>query len=483
MFEKFKDASCLAFYSSYDRFMKNYPPHSVFFDFIRERFSRISNDDDACKQLNCIFYNYILGSEIKDNYLAFTIHKDFFDINKEIFDYCYEKHFGEKDSDKEKIRKRILSDKNSFKLFNRIKDSQLQLKCKRKKKYVHALEEFQFINAFSKFIHEKGNAENNDYFKRFLFIYPFEDKRSIAKKEWTNERQKYFGTIKKDKNADKNELKEARDWYKKQLETTDFKTLSEEEKSTLFKEMFVAFANISSEKTGGLKGYIIQVKNLLYLGRYYNIHHLPLSYIKWKNGDIPSQKKISYLAYYTWRNLCQIHPIFDLDKARKKKRELIPNMVVDFSIFGKKGKHLEIDEILKQDSDGEQIKEGDSFVFNNFIKQLSLTKVEGFIKEKTPMETALDDIFEDMFQKSGLKELIDDKHRRKLNDYVEKMEIKDCSEYSFSNFVTVNELIFEKSGIGLLTHFDINSMNVESGSNTRKIQELLKNALKVLCKK
>jgi hypothetical protein len=187
--------------------MKNYLPHSVFFDFIRERFSRISNVDDACEQLNCIFYNYILGSEIKDNYRAFTIQKDFFDINKEIFDYCYEKHFGEKDSDKEKIRERILSDKNSFKLFNRIKD--LQLKCKREKKYVHALEEFQFINAFSKFIHEKGNAENIDYFKRFLFIYPFEDKRSTAKKEWTNERQKYFDTIKKDKNADKNELKEA----------------------------------------------------------------------------------------------------------------------------------------------------------------------------------------------------------------------------------------------------------------------------------
>ena len=127
MFEKFKDASCLAFYSSYDRFMKNYLPHSVFFDFIREHFSRISNVDDACEQLNCIFYNYILGSEIKDNYRAFTIQKDFFNINKEIFDYCYEKHFGEKDSDKETIRERILSDKNSFKLFNRIKDLQLKV--------------------------------------------------------------------------------------------------------------------------------------------------------------------------------------------------------------------------------------------------------------------------------------------------------------------------------------------------------------------
>lgn len=478
MFEKFKDASCLAFYSSYDRFMKNFLPHSEFFDFIRERFSRISNVDDACEQLNCIFYNYILGSEIKDNYRAFTIQKDFFDINKEIFDYCYEKHFGEKDSDKEKIRERILSDKNSFKLFNRIKD--LQLKCKREKKYVHALEEFQFINAFSKFIHEKGNVENIDYFKRFLFIYPFEDKRPIAKKEWTNERQKYFDAIKKDKNADKNELKEARDWYKKQLETTDFKTLSEEEKSTLFKEMFVAFANISSEKTGGLKGYIIQVRNLLYLGRYYNIHHLPLSYIKWKNGDIHFQKKISRLAYYTWLSLCQIHPIFDLDKARKKKRELIPNMVIDFPIFGKKGKHLEVDEILKQDSYGEQIKEGDSFDFNNLITQLSLTKVEGFIKEKTPMEVALPVICEDMLQKSGLKELIDDKTRRVLNDYVEKMEIKDCSECLFSNFAVLNEFILKKPGVELLTHFDIHSLNIESGLNPKEYQELFENTLKRL---
>ena len=478
MFEKFKDASCLAFYSSYDRFMKNYLPHSVFFGFIREHFSRISNVDDACEQLNCIFYNYILGSEIKDKYLAFTIQKDFFDINKEIFDYCYEKHFGEKDSDKEKIRERILSDKNSFKLFNRLKD--LQLKCKREKKYVHALEEFQFINAFSKFIHEKGNAENIDYFKRFLFIYPFEDKRSIAKKEWTNERQKYFDTIKKDKNADKNELKEARDWYKKQLETIDFKTLSEEEKSTLFKEMFVAFANISSEKTGGLKGYIIQVRNLLYLGRYYNIHHLPLSYIKWKKDDIHFQKKISRLAYYTWLNLCHIHPIFDLDKARKKKREVIPKMLIDFPIFGKKGKYLEVDEILKQDSYGEQIKEGDSFDFNNLFTQLSLTKLEGFIKEKTPMEVAVPVIVEDMFQKSGLKELIDDKTRRVLNDYVEKMEIKDCSVSSFSNFAVLHEFMLKKTGVGLLTHFDINSLNIESGLNTKKIQELFENALKFL---
>ena len=96
------------------------------------------------------------------------------------------------------------------------------------------------------------------------------------------------------------------------------------------------------------------------------------------------------------------------------------------------------------------------------------------------MEVALPVICEDMFQKSGLKELIDDKTRRVLNDYVEKMEIKDCSECLFSNFAVLNEFILKKPGVELLTHFDIHSLNIESGLNPKEYQELFENTLKRL---
>lgn len=482
MFEKFKDASCLAFYSSYDRFMKNYLPHSVFFDFIRERFSRISNVDDACEQLNCIFFDFLSGT-ISENTHASEVQKDSFVINKEIFDYCYEKHYNERVPENcNEIKERILSDENSYELFSKISKYQLEHKLDKKRKI--ALEEFRFIQAFSGFIHEKGKVEDIDYFKRFLFIYPFEEKQINEDKKAIKERQFFLDVLKKDKIANKEDLKKARDWYKKQLGTVNFGNLTEQEKSSFFKEMFVAFGNISSEKTGGLKGYIIQIKNLLYLGRYYNIHHLPLEYIKWNKDDIRVQKKIFLLAYGTWLSLCGIHPLSDLDKAQKNKKDHIPSMVLNYSIFGRKGPRLKVDEVLKQESYGELINEQDinllQLNLGKIMKHLSLRKVAEMVEKGTSREVAIPIIIKDVFQKAGLEKFFDDKTKKEIVDYLGKMQKNDCSEYFFSNFATRNDVILNKPGIGLLTHYDIHLLNKNNESNTSKNQELLRDTSKLL---
>ena len=206
-------------------------------------------------------------------------------------------------------------------------------------------------------MHKQKDLESIDFFKRFLFIYPFSEKRQdndSENKEWNEQHNTFLEILKKDKDATTAEIKKARDWYKDQLKKVSFEQLSEKDKSSCFKEFFVAFGNTKSPKTGGLKGYIVQIKNLLFLGRYYNIHTLPLEYIQWKNDDIKFQKKISLLAYATWRDYRELHPLFNLSLAKSKRKEGRKSIAPDTSIQREKARHIEINELLKQESYGEQ---------------------------------------------------------------------------------------------------------------------------------
>lgn len=483
MSEKYRNARCLAFYACYDRLLKNYMSHMHFFLFLQEQFKLITNVKIAYKEIICILLDYFERKEDKENYMATVILNDSAAVYKEIFGYCYREYYGEKYPNKiDAVKERIRCNDKCYEIFGKLGTYQRRAKPDRKKDLV--IEEFQFVQAYSKFMYEQKNLESIDYFKRFLFIYRFSEESQDSdneNSEWHEQRKNFLEILKKDKDATTAEIKKARDWYKEQLKKVSFGQLSEKDKSSFFKELFVAFGNTKSPKTGGLKGNIVQIKNLLFLGRYYNIHTLPLEYIQWKNGDIKFQKMISLLAYATWRDYRRLPPLFDLSMAKSKRKEGRKSVAPDTSIQKEKARHIEISEILKQESYGNQFIQSDmrspDLKIEKLIEHISMPSFVDMRAKNVSKKEALSKLMINIFDSSGLTAIIGDKEKRELYTYLNKMGNNDCIESSISNYMFFREFMLKKSGIPFFTHYDIYNLCT---IDTKEIQDLFKGFVQTL---
>ena len=275
------------------------------------------------------------------------------------------------------------------------------------------------------------------------------------------------------------ELVNARQWYAEQLKKIDFKSLTEEEKSLFLTEAFIAFANISSAKSGGIEGFVPELRNLLYIGRYYNIHLLPLKLIKWEKGS-EEEKMVANIAHETWRRCCGYEIIYDENDINNAIKEKKSKVVVD-SQFGKKARRCDVVRLSTQQPSGEQISKNDSA--SSVLKKI-ITNIPLSSMNKSDLELEAPDIlWKSCMERSNfipeLKEKIaplsinDRKDvERYMKEYARSNNVSDWKQ----QFSISPKLSIYKSGYGLLTHY--NFYNSKSSSLDKMNEKLLESLLK-----
>lgn len=482
MFEKYKTEKCKRFYYEYDRIIKVYPVHKHFFDYLRKEFVNLSDVSNAHKDVVRIFIKYFKSRIIEGDSAATIYITKKGPSYKKVIDDCYKFFFNVEsvpDNPGEMDDVLFKNEQDCFKLFECVKDLE--------KKGVSSenvddtvLEEFRFVGAFSRFVYSSRKIESLSFFGRFLFDYPFDEKKSESEdnREWREKHNEYFEKIKQDKKSE-TELVNARQWYAEQLKKIDFESLTEEEKSLFLIEAFIAFANISSAKSGGIEGFVPELRNLLYIGRYYNIHLLPLRFIEWRKGS-EEEKMVANIAHETWRRCCGFDMLYnenDINNARKEKKSKI---VVDAQ-FGKKARRCDVMRLLTQQPSEELVSRNDnaSSVLKKFITNIPLSSMN-----KSGLESEIPDIlWKPCMEGSNFIPELKEKIASLSDDEREKVE-RYMKEYVRSNNVSDWKQIFSispklsiyKSGFGLLTHY--NFYNSESSSLDKMNEKLLESLLK-----
>ena len=336
------------------------------------------------------------------------------------------------------------------------------------------------MGEFSRFVYSNRNIEPLSFFGRFLLVYSFDTKISESEdnREWREKHDEYFEKIKQDKKSE-TELVNARQWYAEQLKRIDFESLTEEEKSLFLTEAFVAFANISSAKSGGIEGFVPELRNLLYMGRYYNIHLLPLKFIKWKKGS-KEEKLVADIAYETWRRCCGYDIIYDENDINKAKKENKSKIVVDPE-FGKNAHRRDLERLSTQQPSGEQISRDDD-VLTMFTKYMRNAPLASMAQSGSESEK-IDILWASSMEQSKLISLLKDKIaslsaevrdevKRYLKEYIRNNTVSDWRRI----FPISIHLYIYKSGIGLLTHYDLyNSKPSSLDRLNEKLSESLLN--------
>lgn len=380
MFDKFQKPCCIEFYNAYDSILKNIGFHMQFFSFLKTKFDKIQSTKHAHKAVIEIFIEFI-RSEVFDtqvNLAEETKRRSL--LSKKIFDFCYCDFFevSATPSDPRELNNSLFkSELKCLKLFDNV---QLCLHANAfssddKKLLQYLIEEFIFIRAFSSFISKYKNTESIDFFKRFFFVYPFDRKNvpSEHNKEWNDNHVQKFEIVKNYINVPESELQNVREWFKEQLNKIDFAALSEENKSILVKEMFVTFGNISNEKTGDAKGFRTPLNHLFYLGRYYNVHQLPLRYVTKERPTLES------IAHETWRRACKfkITPKDEIEEAKRRNTSGKMSEPSEKELYNKKAPKVDIDRLMKQFPQAVPLQQGDDYetVVTKFISSIDVSKI------------------------------------------------------------------------------------------------------------
>ncbi|WP_283429790.1 hypothetical protein [Fibrobacter sp. UWB10] len=412
--------------------MKTFLDHSLFFNVIREKVLNAKEDLPCHKLLISVFIDYF-NSRIIEDYTRATAH-----LNKtknsiiSVINYCYGHHFKTDKIPENPIelKKSILQKEECHKFLKWTKNYRREYKLNEAD--ILALAEVDFIYSLASFMFSKRNIEPASYFNRFLFIYPYEKESNLNNsqvKEWKENHAKFFDFIKQDKDANEADQDMARDWYKELVEKSDFSDFSEEDLSLFFKEALVAFGNKTSKKKGCFAGYVTPLKNLLCMGRYYNIIGLHTKYLQFEKGS-SVVKTLSLLAHATWRSFLDLNPIFDLEKI-KEKEKIQACITLDEDIFKKKARKFSIKDLKKQGSYGEIItlsNKQDIDIYENTISQISLPEVAELKLQGASFNEAMEIILPDILSKSGVSNFLKGVSKKDINKHFEELGEKDYSE-------------------------------------------------------
>ena len=137
--------------------------------------------------------------------------------------------------------------------------------------------------------------------------------------------------------------------------------------------MFVTFGNISDGKTGDAKGFRTPLNHLFYLGRYYNVHQLPLRYLKKERHVLES------IAHETWRRACKfkITPKDEIEEAKRKNSSGKMSEPSEKELYNKKAPKVDINRLMKQFSQVVPLEQGDDYatVITKFISSIDASKI------------------------------------------------------------------------------------------------------------
>lgn len=448
MSSEYAKPSCIAFYNAYDSVIKKSGLHREFLSFVMTEIDQVQSKKNIHNCVVNIFIDFVfqkVPSFLKDPSNS---------LYEKIFRYCWNIFFKGSSipSDSQKIKKILFkSKKRCLSFFDKVQV------CKNLNEFLSydneevqcVVDEFIFIRAFSKFIYSCRNKNDIEFFKRFFRIYPFDRESSPSKKniEWINKHETMFNTIKNYINVPTDKLKLTREWFKKQLIRVDFAAFSELQKSVFYTEMFVTFGNISAKKTGDPKGYRISLKKLFYLGRYYNIHQLPLTYIK------KEQKTIENIAHDTWRRVCGFKPTtreeFDKAQERKSKRMV---QAEERELYDKKAPRVDMKYLERSFPYMGKIEKKDNYetVFQKMTAKADSSKM----LEVESCEDVLA-FLRPAVEMSGIKNILSTEDKKRMSEIpreILSIFLKDIFE---NTFWTNPYFSVYKPGTGLITHYDM----------------------------
>lgn len=451
MTEKWKTRICEQFYCEYDNFLQILELHKFLIDYLRKEFAKVVDVTVAHKRIVRIFIKYITSRIIEGNPCATQNLKELGPSYRKIFDFCYKKYFHVEQVPLNPVdidRSLFTNNQDCFKIFKCVEE------LENKDEHVDIiLSEFRFVGEFSRFIYAYRKKEQIQFFRRFLFIYPFDAKGVVSdnNREWREKHIEQFEKIKQDKKSEQ-DLAQARDWYANQLDKIDFDGLTEEEKASFFTESFVAFGNISSKKNGKMEGYIPELKNLLYLGRYYNVHLLPLNFIKWE-PDSEEGEMVAYLAHETYRRCCGNKMIYDEKRINEAEEKGVKKIALD-SQLGKKDRRLDVKRLKTQQSSGEMINQGDSVVemMNKFMRNVPFSNMA----QKHTSEEALEEITNLMKERGVINYLkaINPNGGENIRMLLQNENIRSLQAEWYEKFASAGKLFRSKSSAGITTHYD-----------------------------
>lgn len=476
-FQKFRKPCCIEFYNAYDSILKNMGAHIQFFSFLKSNFNKIQSTEHAHKALVELFIKFIRSEKFDIQLDLPEEAKKKRTIYNKIFEFCYQSFFKETavPSDPNKLNHSLFkSETKCLKLFDNVQRCLFSKEFTEynKEKLQYLINEFTFIHTFSNFLFNYKKIEKVDFFKRFFFIYPF-DKDGIScdcNSEWLDYHEQKFKTIKNYINSSEDELQNVREWCKKQLNTVEFAALSEGHKSIFFTEMFIAFGNVSSKKTGDAKGFRIPLNNLFYLGRYYNIQYLPLLYVKKERDTLET------IAHETWRRICDLKLTSkeEIEEARRKNISGKMSEPNEKELYGKNAPQVYIERLMKQFPNLEQIELNDNYdiVSNKLVSSLDVSKF--------PSIKSIDDIpamLSDIVSKIGIKDTVDKGVKESIANNILNQKNRFLETIVDASAPLSASLSINKSGIGIITHYDLRKQPTLFQDAQTILEKIVQNSL------
>ena len=211
--------------------------------------------------------------------------------------------------------------------------------------------------------------------------------------------------------------------------------------------MLVAFGNISAEKTGDSKGYWVPLKNAFYLGRYFNIHALPLDYVE-KNRAI-----LESMAHETWRRICKfkITPKEQIDEALRRGLTKI-SQSEEKEIYGNNAPRISVERLSQQLPYGSSLDKNDDFETAT-IKMFSRFDLPKLTKVKTLEEFM--DFCKGMLETTGIDKVINHGEKEDAKNFLLNQGTEAINAWIELGSMLACSFQIYKPGIGLLTHYDL----------------------------
>lgn len=256
---EFSDFSCIRFYETYDEALRNGALDSLFLNHFKSVLIS-SGEQTKGKNLSSIIFNHIKQPQtygIENIQPSSGQEKHFFEfIEKECPLIAANKGLSNKLKDISAAHAELLE-----KAFSE----------KEKKDYTFfyiSLLKLRFLVDLAWMVKEH-DLDRNHVLRYFGDYGDFESRESIQENnDWIENHEEKFKKF-----LENNQGQEILEWYKGLLKSIIFEKLSVKEQSSFFIESFLVFA------LGNPRGAWQPLKTIFYLGRFYNIHLLPIEWI------------------------------------------------------------------------------------------------------------------------------------------------------------------------------------------------------------
>lgn len=299
---EFSDSSCIRFYETYDEALRNGALDALFLNHFKSVLASFDEQTNG-KNLSSIIFNNTKQPQTygTENFLPSS---------------GQEKHFCEF------IEKECLLIAANEELSNKLKGIELNIKKilisrsvahaellekafseKEKKDYIsfykRSLLKLRFLVDLAWMVKEH-DLDRNHVLRYFGDYGDFESRKLTQENnDWIENHEEKFKNF-----LESRQNQEILEWYKELLEFVKFEKLSVKEQSLFFIESFLVFA-LTPDKKGNLRGAWRPLKEIFYLGRFYNIHLMPIEWVdkvpKDKNPRIP--EKLAKLAKNRYKSI------------------------------------------------------------------------------------------------------------------------------------------------------------------------------------